>query len=524
MEPLANHGIWQHYVGKPIRAGDPLGLARLRVVMRAVSLRRSNAVLADSLPPITVLTHSVRMEGKERQSYDVLFASARAAFMALDAHGGTAVMQQYTLVLECLLRLRQACSSGAIVPAARLARARQVLRQLTGSDDPYAEPIINAGGGGGGGGQPVVKANLTAAEAAKILKTLTAIQEAQQLEGEEYTCAVCLEDLSDAAARRVLRVCAHAFCADCLQRLVQDAEEAQSARERDTAAASMASAACPLCRAAFTSADIFSASEMVNSSAAPQPLGCNGAAAAGQVSGEGRPGSGSQDLDAGEAEATLTGGADEAEDALSQEEAGARGGGAAREGGEGNVSTSAKILALVADLEDAIESSAEADWRGGSHSGEGFSGAAGRRGGAIKAVVFSQFLGCLDEVGAALARAGLTFARLQGKMTLEERRQVLAAFQEPSGPCVLLVSTKAGGVGLSLTAASRVYMMDLWWNAAVDQQAMQRVHRIGQTRPVTVVRFLCQDTIEQHILEMQERKDWLGKAALQVPLPPDSQN
>ena len=61
-------------------------------------------------------------------------------------------------------------------------------------------------------------------------------------------------------------------------------------------------------------------------------------------------------------------------------------------------------------------------------------------------------------------------------------------------------------------------MMDLWWNAAVDQQAMQRVHRIGQTRPVTVVRFLCQDTIEQHILEMQERKDWLGKAARRVSL------
>jgi len=63
------------------------GLARLRVAMRALSLRRSNAVLANTLPPITVLTHSVRMQGNERYVYDLLFASARAAFMALDAHG-----------------------------------------------------------------------------------------------------------------------------------------------------------------------------------------------------------------------------------------------------------------------------------------------------------------------------------------------------------------------------------------------------------------------------------------------------
>ena len=150
--------------------------------------------------------------------------------------------------------------------------------------------------------------------------------------------------------------------------------------------------------------------------------------------------------------------------------------------------------------------------------------------------MFSQFLGCLDAVALALGRAGLSYGRLQGGMSLGERRSLLTAFEAPAGPAVLLVSTRAGGVGLSLTAASRVYLMDLWWNAAVDHQAMQRVHRIGrlsvaaclsvceavwealvlmhsrvrgpmaragQTRPVTVVRFLCDDTIEQHILRMQ---------------------
>ena len=153
--PLADHVIWHRYVSKPIRNGDPLGLSRLRVAMRAVTLRRSNAVVAASLPPITVLTHSVRMEGHERYVYDLLFASARAAFDTLAAHGNSAVMQHYTSVLECILRLRQACSSAGIVPPARLARARQVLRQLTGSDNPAAalemHATASAGEAGGAG-------------------------------------------------------------------------------------------------------------------------------------------------------------------------------------------------------------------------------------------------------------------------------------------------------------------------------------------------------------------------------------
>jgi SWI/SNF-related matrix-associated actin-dependent regulator of chromatin subfamily A3 len=201
LEPLNHHAVWQRYIGKPIRVGDPLGLARLRVAMKAVSLRRSRAVIATSLPPITVLTHTVRMEGAERCVYDVLFASARAAFMALDAHGDSAVMQQYTSVLECLLRLRQACSSASIVPAARLARARQVLQLLTGSDDPHAPPPPPLATGATATKYPVVKAELTAEEAAKILKTLTALQEAENaLEGVYW-------GVSGAGERGVGRLC-----------------------------------------------------------------------------------------------------------------------------------------------------------------------------------------------------------------------------------------------------------------------------------------------------------------------------
>jgi SNF2 family DNA or RNA helicase len=72
----------------------------------------------------------------------------------------------------------------------------------------------------------------------------------------------------------------------------------------------------------------------------------------------------------------------------------------------------------------------------------------------------------------------------------------------------------AGGTGLNLTRANRVYLMDSWWNAAAEDQAMDRVHRIGQTRPVEVVRYLCANTVEEKILEIQERKRALSEQAL----------
>ena len=97
------HACKQMHVKRPSDAGGRVCLA-----VRAVSLRRSSAVLASTLPPMTVLTHTVRMQGSERYTYDLLFASARYAFMALEAHGSAAVMHHYSGVLECLLRLRQA--------------------------------------------------------------------------------------------------------------------------------------------------------------------------------------------------------------------------------------------------------------------------------------------------------------------------------------------------------------------------------------------------------------------------------
>ncbi|KAF9100697.1 DNA helicase rad5 [Mortierella sp. AM989] len=128
-----------------------------------------------------------------------------------------------------------------------------------------------------------------------------------------------------------------------------------------------------------------------------------------------------------------------------------------------------------------------------------------------KSVVFSQFTGMLDLIEAILERDGFQFLRLDGTHNQASREKTLEAFKTPDHPAsVILISLRAGGVGLNLTAASRVYMMDPWWNYAIEAQAIDRVHRIGQTKPVLVKRFIVQDSVEEKILSIQNRKNALA--------------
>ncbi|KAG0016617.1 DNA helicase rad5 [Entomortierella chlamydospora] len=128
-----------------------------------------------------------------------------------------------------------------------------------------------------------------------------------------------------------------------------------------------------------------------------------------------------------------------------------------------------------------------------------------------KSVVFSQFTGMLDLIEAILQRDGFLFLRLDGTHSQASREKTLEAFKTPDHPAtVILISLRAGGVGLNLTAASRVYMMDPWWNYAIEAQAIDRVHRIGQTKPVLVKRFIIQDSVEEKILSIQNRKNALA--------------
>jgi len=129
-----------------------------------------------------------------------------------------------------------------------------------------------------------------------------------------------------------------------------------------------------------------------------------------------------------------------------------------------------------------------------------------------KALVFSQWTSLLDRVEPHLQAAETPFLRLDG--TTRDRGAVVASFQDPAGPPVLLSSLKAGGTGLNLTAADHVFLLDPWWNPAAEDQAADRAHRIGQERPVMVHRLVARDTVEEGILALQERKRTLAASAL----------
>src|SRR5205814_9346141 len=129
-----------------------------------------------------------------------------------------------------------------------------------------------------------------------------------------------------------------------------------------------------------------------------------------------------------------------------------------------------------------------------------------------KVLVFSQFVRCLDLLGAEMSRRGIPFHVLTGATT--RRDEVVDAFAADPRSAVFLVSLKAGGTGLNLTAASYVVLFDPWWNPAVEAQAIDRTHRIGQDRTVIAYRLVARGTVEERIFDLQQRKAALARDVL----------
>jgi SNF2 family DNA or RNA helicase len=128
-----------------------------------------------------------------------------------------------------------------------------------------------------------------------------------------------------------------------------------------------------------------------------------------------------------------------------------------------------------------------------------------------KALIFSQFLGMLALIREKLETSGIKYEYFDGSTSAPDREKAIQNFQNNDETRVFLISLKAGGVGLNLTAADYVYIVDPWWNPAVEQQAIDRTHRIGQTKNIFAYRMICKDTIEDKIMQLQERKRLLAK-------------
>lgn len=132
--------------------------------------------------------------------------------------------------------------------------------------------------------------------------------------------------------------------------------------------------------------------------------------------------------------------------------------------------------------------------------------------GGHRVLVFSQFTSMLRLIRDELEAEGIGFSYLDG--ATRDRSAVVADFQKPDGPPVFLISLKAGGYGLTLTAADTVVLFDPWWNPAVEAQAADRIHRIGQTRPATIYKLITRGTVEEKILRLQDKKKSLTAATM----------
>jgi len=129
-----------------------------------------------------------------------------------------------------------------------------------------------------------------------------------------------------------------------------------------------------------------------------------------------------------------------------------------------------------------------------------------------KALIFSQWTSLLDLIETALKRDNLSFGRIDG--STRNRGEIVDKFQNDKSMSVLLLSLKAAGTGLNLTAADHVFIVDPWWNPAIEEQAADRAYRIGQTNPVMVYRLVAKDTVEEKILLLKEKKKALASAVV----------
>ncbi|XP_040283968.1 helicase-like transcription factor [Bufo bufo] len=133
----------------------------------------------------------------------------------------------------------------------------------------------------------------------------------------------------------------------------------------------------------------------------------------------------------------------------------------------------------------------------------------------VKSIIVSQFTSYLSLIETALRESGFIFTRLDGSMPQKKRTEAIQSFQSTAddSPTIILLSLKAGGVGLNLTAASRVFLMDPAWNPAAEEQCFDRCHRLGQTKDVIITKYVVKDSVEENMLKIQSKKRELAAGA-----------
>ncbi|XP_031418878.1 helicase-like transcription factor [Clupea harengus] len=176
-----------------------------------------------------------------------------------------------------------------------------------------------------------------------------------------------------------------------------------------------------------------------------------------------------------------------------------------------------ELVEYPGDEEDSFSADSKDKWRSSSKVTALMSSLLALRSedGSIKSLVVSQFTRFLTLLEVPLREHGFTFTRLDGSMNQKNRAKAIQEFQDssPGSPSIMLLSLKAGGVGLNLTAASHVFLMDPAWNPAAEDQCVDRCHRLGQKRDVVITKFIVKDSVEENMVKIQKKKQDLVEKA-----------
>ncbi|KAJ5745984.1 hypothetical protein N7520_011166 [Penicillium odoratum] len=450
VEPWSNFSFWKTFITVPFESKEYIrALNVVQSVLEPLVLRRTKSMKTPEgeplvpLPPRTVTIEEIELPQKEREIYDCIYNRAKQTFNE-NVEAGT-LLKSYSTIFAQILRLRQTCCHPVLTRNKNVVEDEEVAAAVADAANEMKDDMDLQ--------QLIDQFTATTNENAEsedrsVKFTAHALRQIQTESSGE--CPICCEEpMIDPA----VTACWHSACKKCLQDFVTHQTNKQ------------VSPRCFSCRAPIDAKNIF---EVVrHHSSNPTPMDGFASSDTPPNSTQPAPRISLRRINP-----------------LSP-----------------SAHTSAKIHALIGHLS--------------------------RVPAGTKSVVFSQFTSFLDLIGPQLTGVGITHVRLDGSMAQKQRKAVLEEFTktetyedeiidseaEDNGksspkqaPTVLLISLRAGGVGLNLTVASNVFLMDPWWSFAVEAQAIDRVHRMGQTRDVSVTRFVIKDSIEGRMLRVQERK------------------
>lgn len=469
LKPWSYHTLWKHCISIPFESGKDIDVASdlLKSILDPVLLRRtknqrdSNGQLLVTLPSKEVTIERINFNQKEQVIHNWLKEKAVNSFNENFKSG--MIFKNYSSILTQLLRLRQVCCHIDLIKSTKTESLNEILptkaisgitneSKLTTSDDDEMLAMVKT----------IESNELKQRIPLDEIRTLKERIYEKYPTFEDHECAICTDQINVNTC--VITECLHCFCYPCLTEHIEfqlkresDSSGDRSSAEPDDGLKNNSDEVfCPLCRKKVNRNRMLRTTEKLGSPSHTVGLDCR--------------------------ETLMTQVSDETRNYyvrpfLPNQQ-------------------SSKINSLLMHLDKIrFESPGE------------------------HIVVFSQFTSFLDIIEKELSnyKAEFDVFKFDGRLKLEQRQTVLDAFEKevPIGKkkvAILLLSLKAGGVGLNLTVASRAFLMDPHWNNATESQAIDRIHRVGQSRDVRVVRFIISDSIEERMLQIQARKNQLGDA------------